>query len=152
MVTACRKAGVKVYVDAVINHTTGQGSTSYGGKTYTPYTYPTRAYMPSDFHYNVGACPQPTAASQDFNNKPQVCELQPGRARGPADRDAVRAADTLAGYLNKLIGYGVVGLPGRRGQAHRSGRPRRDLRQLEQDQGRTSRYWALEVFPAARAC
>ena len=31
MVATCRNAGVKVYVDAVINHMTGQGDTSYGG-------------------------------------------------------------------------------------------------------------------------
>ena len=29
MVKACRRVGVKVYVDAVINHMTGQGHTSY---------------------------------------------------------------------------------------------------------------------------
>ncbi len=40
MVSTCRKAGVKVYVDAVINHMTGQGSTSYGGKAYTHFSYP----------------------------------------------------------------------------------------------------------------
>ena len=39
MVTKCRKAGVKVYVDAVINHMTGQGNTSYGGVDYKPYHY-----------------------------------------------------------------------------------------------------------------
>ncbi len=39
MVKACRREGVKVYVDAVINHMTGQGHTSYGGVDYTPYHY-----------------------------------------------------------------------------------------------------------------
>jgi alpha-amylase len=34
MVSTCRKAGVKVYVDAVINHTVGQGHVSYGSQTY----------------------------------------------------------------------------------------------------------------------
>ena len=37
MVATCRRAGVKVYVDAVINHMTGQGEISYGGVTYTKY-------------------------------------------------------------------------------------------------------------------
>ena len=39
MVSTCRKAGVKVYVDAVINHMTGQGDTSYGGVKYARYDY-----------------------------------------------------------------------------------------------------------------
>ena len=34
MVKTCRRAGVHVIVDAVINHMTGQGSLSYGGVTY----------------------------------------------------------------------------------------------------------------------
>ena len=54
MVRACRRAGVKVYVDAVINHTTGQGNTSYGGASYTPYNYPAVPYGPNDFHFNAG--------------------------------------------------------------------------------------------------
>ena len=37
MVATCRKAGVKVYVDAVINHMTGQGNVSYGGVHYSKY-------------------------------------------------------------------------------------------------------------------
>ena len=41
MVATCRQAGVDVIVDAVINHMTGQGSTSYGGNdNFTKYNYP----------------------------------------------------------------------------------------------------------------
>jgi alpha-amylase len=39
MVKTCRREGVKVYVDAVINHMTGQGNISYGGVSYTKYEY-----------------------------------------------------------------------------------------------------------------
>src|SRR3954462_81876 len=49
MVKTCRRAGVKVYVDAVINHMTGQGNTSYGGVRYTKYAY-AGIYSPGDFH------------------------------------------------------------------------------------------------------
>ena len=62
MVTKCRQAGVKVYVDAVINHMTGQGHTSYGGVDYKPYDYPD--YDPDDFHFKVGECLRVTAASR----------------------------------------------------------------------------------------
>src|SRR5436305_1589428 len=36
MVATCRAAGVKVYVDAVINHMTGQGEEAYGRLPYPP--------------------------------------------------------------------------------------------------------------------
>src|SRR3954447_19904894 len=39
MVQTCRRAGVEVYVDAVINHMTGQGDVSYGGVHYSKYAY-----------------------------------------------------------------------------------------------------------------
>src|SRR4051794_12635501 len=39
MVKTCRRAGVKVYVDTVINHMTGQGNTSYGGRSFDRYAY-----------------------------------------------------------------------------------------------------------------
>ena len=62
-------------------------------------------------------------------------ELQPRRARGPADRDpeGARDAGRLSEQADRLRG---VRLPGGRGQARRAGRPGRDLRQARQDQGR----------------
>ena len=108
MVSACRKAGVKVYVDAVINHTTGQGSTSYGGKTYTPYSYPDAGYVADDFHVEVGACPSADGGIADFNNRTEVwnCNLV-----GLEDlrTDTPKVQRTLAAYLNKLLRYGVSG-------------------------------------------
>ena len=76
MVTACRSAGVKVYVDAVINHMTGQGNTSYGGQLHAV-QLPGRAYVPNDFHVTTGECPSTDGGIQDFNNKHQVfkCNL-----------------------------------------------------------------------------
>ena len=120
MVSTCRKAGVKVYVDAVINHMTGQGTKSYGGVSYTKYDYD-NLYDASNFHKGTGQCatdtyPIPPAGSSDpypgtiadFNNKGQVfnCELV-GLADLRTDTPEVRAK--LAAYLNKLIGYGVSG-------------------------------------------
>jgi alpha-amylase len=115
MVATCRKAGVKVIVDAVINHMTGQGSLSYGGVTYSKYSY-TGLYNPSDFHSYPADCPIPPAAGsadregniEDFNDYTQVfhCELV-----GLADlrTETAKVRNTLAAYLNKLIGYGVSG-------------------------------------------
>jgi len=115
MVATCRKAGVKVIVDAVINHMTGQGNVSYGGVTYTKYSY-TALYGPSDFHGYPRDCPVPPHAGstdregdiQDFNDYTQVfkCELV-----GLSDlrTETTKVRNTLVAYLNKLIGYGVSG-------------------------------------------
>lgn len=144
MVKTCRKAGVKVYVDAVINHMTGQGSTSYGGVDYAPYTYP-GLYGPKDFHFNTGECPSSDGGIQDFNAKAQVwnCnlvgleDLRTGTAHVQAE---------LAGYLNKLIRYGVSGF---RVDAAKH-MPQRDLDAIYARLNRTKDgvkpYWALEVL------
>jgi len=107
MVATCRAAGVKVYVDAVINHMTGQGDTSYGGVHYAKYDYP-GLYTSTDFHHYPADCPEPDGTIHDFNNYLEVtkCELV-GLADLRTESDSVR--DTLAGYLNKLLSYGVSG-------------------------------------------
>ncbi|MBV9593990.1 MAG: alpha-amylase family protein [Actinobacteria bacterium] len=115
MVATCRQAGVKVYVDAVVNHMTGQGNTSYGGVTYSKYSYP-GLYGPANFHSYPANCPVPPAAGStdregsiaDFNDYTQVfnCELV-GLSDLQTQTDYVR--NTLAAYLNKLISYGVSG-------------------------------------------
>src|SRR3954469_9951696 len=53
MVSPCHAAGVKIYVDAVLNHMAGGGSTGTGsaGSGYTHYAYPSVPYGTSDFHH-----------------------------------------------------------------------------------------------------
>jgi alpha-amylase len=107
MVKTCRKAGVKVYVDAVVNHMTGQGSVSYGGSKYSHFEYE-GLYDASDFHQKGKDCPSATGGIEDFNNLQQVlkCELV-----GLADlrTDKPKVQNELAAYLNRLIGWGVSG-------------------------------------------
>lgn len=115
MVKTCRKAGVKVIVDAVINHMTGQGALSYGGVTYSKYRYGT-LYGPTNFHSYPQNCPiAPTAGSadregsiEDFNDYTQVfnCELV-GLSDLATNTNYVRTR--IASYLNKLLAYGVSG-------------------------------------------
>jgi len=108
MVATCRRAGVKVIVDAVINHMTGQGSTSYGGNnTFAKYNYP-GLYTAADFHTTPADCPEPSNTIADFNNYLQVtdCELV-GLSDLRTESESVRT--TIAGYLNKLLSYGVAG-------------------------------------------
>jgi alpha-amylase len=144
MVQECRKAGVKVYVDAVINHMTGQGNTSYGGVNYTPYKYPD--YDPGDFHFNTGESPSSDGGIQDFNNEAQVwnCNLV---GLEDLDTDATKVRNTLARYLNKLIRYGVSGF---RVDAAKHMSPE-DLdavyAKLNRTADGTRPYWALEVLP-----
>ena len=107
MVATCRSAGVKVYVDAVINHMTGQGNISYGGVHYSKYDY-TGIYTSADFHHYPADCPTPDGNIDDFNNYLQVtkCELV---SLADLRTESNKVRDTLAAYLNKLLSYGVSG-------------------------------------------
>jgi alpha-amylase len=109
MVTTCHNAGVKVYVDAVINHAAAQSGrgTSYGGVAYTPSTsYPD--YTAADFHNYPNDCPVPSNQISDWNNYQQVTECQLS-SLPDLRTETTKVRTTLAGYLNKLIGYGVDG-------------------------------------------
>lgn len=145
MVATCRSAGVKVYVDAVINHMTGQGDLSYGGVTYSKYNY-AGLYSDADFHHYPADCPTPDGSIDDFNNYLQVtrCELL-GLADLRTESESVRTR--IAGYLNKLISYGVSGF--RIDAAKHIGQA--DLAAIEAKLQRTvdgtPPYIALEVFP-----
>jgi alpha-amylase len=147
MVAACRGAGVKVYVDAVINHMTGQGTLSYGGVHYSKYDYP-GLYNAADFHQYPADCPTPDGTIHDYNNYVQVtkCELL-SLSDLRTESEKVRSA--LAGYLNKLLGYGVSGF--RVDAAKHVGET--DLAAIEGKLNRTvdgaPPYIALEVFPGS---
>ena len=107
MVSACHSAGVKVYADAVINHMTGQGSTSYGGVSFSKYDYP-GIYSSADFHNYPSDCPQSDDQIHDYNNATEVtkCELS-SLSDLRTESDYVRGK--IAGYLNDLLSIGVDG-------------------------------------------
>ncbi|MEW9556072.1 carbohydrate-binding module family 20 domain-containing protein [Nonomuraea sp. NPDC050783] len=110
MVRACHDAGVKVYADAVVNHMTGQGSTSYGGRTFTKYAYP-GLYSPADFHYYAEDCGNSDNLVHDGDYTGSARNVQNCELVGLADLETedgyVRGA--VAGYLNKLVSLGVDG-------------------------------------------
>jgi alpha-amylase len=146
MVDTCRRAGVKVYVDAVINHMTGGGGPSYGGVNITDkYVYP-GLYDRGNFHHYPADCPTPDGNIDDFNNYLQAtkCELV-SLSDLRTESDKVR--NTLAAYLNKLLSYGVSGF--RVDAAKHIGET--DLAAIEAKLNRTvdgtRPYIALEVFP-----
>ncbi|OXA50887.1 alpha-amylase 1 [Folsomia candida] len=112
MVRRCNTVGVRIYVDAVINHMTGSGSvgTGTGGSPYNGGTkeYPGVPFGPLDFNSYPNECPNPSGSIDNYNNPIEVrnCELV-GLRDLKMGTDYVRGM--LIGYLNKLIGYGVAG-------------------------------------------
>ncbi|MET8151995.1 alpha-amylase family protein [Actinoplanes sp. NPDC049668] len=100
MVNTCHAAGVRVIVDAVINHMTMGSGVGSGGTAYTKYNYP-GLYQDQDFH----SCRANITNWADRNNV-QQCELV-GLADLNTGSDYVRSA--IAGYLNSLIALGVDG-------------------------------------------
>jgi alpha-amylase len=146
MVSTCRAAGVKVYVDAVINHMAAQGTTSYGGVAHERYRYTQVPYRPNNFHKYSGDCPSSTGGIEDFNAVTQVwnCEL----VELPDLRTETRYVRTqVVRYLNKLLGYGVSGF---RVDAAKH-MPQADLIAIRNRLTNTvdgeRPYWALEVIP-----
>jgi alpha-amylase len=104
MVQACNAAGVDVYVDAVINHTSSQISgTGSNGTAFQKYAYP-GLYTATDFH-------QPTCqiAPADYTTSAdhvQRCELD---SLADLDTGADHVRRALANYLVALVQIGVHG-------------------------------------------
>ena len=104
MVARCRAAGVGIYVDAVLNHTTAQASgTGSGGTKFSKYAYPD-LYTQADFH-------APVCQIQDTDYVSSAEHVQRCELVGLADLDTGSATvqSKLAGYLSDLLQIGVRG-------------------------------------------
>lgn len=106
MVNSCHAAGVKVYVDAVINHMTGGSSSGLGsaGSSYSHYDYP-GIYQTQDFHH-CGRNGNDDIVNYFDRYEVQNCELV-DLADLATDTDYVRGR--IAAYLNDLLSIGVDG-------------------------------------------
>ncbi|HEY3870923.1 MAG TPA: alpha-amylase family glycosyl hydrolase [Actinocrinis sp.] len=111
MVQACHAAGVKVYVDAVLNHmAAGDGGqdTSYGGQSFNSgsLTYP--AYSSGDFHSYPANCPE---SNNSIDNWLSYTDVTQCRLEGLPDlaTETGYVRSTEAGFLNSLIADGVDG-------------------------------------------
>ncbi|WP_222598255.1 alpha-amylase [Lentzea tibetensis] len=104
MVSTCHSAGVKVLVDAVINHTTGGAGTGWAGSAYTHYDHP-GTYASWDFHH-CGRNGTDDIANYHDRWEVQNCELV-NLADLATDTTYVR--DRIAAYLNDLLSLGVDG-------------------------------------------
>ena len=102
MVDTCHAAGVKVIVDAVINHMTGQsaGGTGWAGSTFQHYDYP-GIYQSQDFH----SCRRNIANYQD-RWEVQECNLV---NLADLNTSSSYVQGKIAGYLNDLVSLGVDG-------------------------------------------
>jgi len=111
MVSACNDAGVKVIVDAVINHMSASNSgVGFDNTAYTKYSYP-GLYDSADFHAGLATIdPNNYCGTRisNFSDPFQVthCELL-GLSDLATEKPSVR--QTIADYLNHLIDLGVAG-------------------------------------------
>jgi alpha-amylase len=107
MVQSCHAAGVKVYVDAVINHMAGGASSGPGssGSTFSHYAYPAVPYGDGDFHH----CGR--NGNDDIVNWADRWEVQNCELVDLSDlkTESQYVRDKLAGYLNDLLSIGVDG-------------------------------------------
>ncbi|MEN9713363.1 MAG: hypothetical protein RLZZ164_27 [Actinomycetota bacterium] len=105
MIASCKKAGVQVIVDVVINHMTGQrsGGQGFAGTKFDKYEYP-GLYKPEDFH----VCPTGVDQIQDYSN---VEEIQQCELLGMSDLNTGKAnvRDTIVKYLRDLRTLGAAG-------------------------------------------
>ena len=107
MVRTCHNAGVKIFVDAVVNHTAGGASTGAGsaGSTYGHYSYPAVPYGNDDFHH-CGRNGSDDIANWSDRWEVQNCELV-DLADLKTESSYVRGK--LTAYLNDLVSLGVDG-------------------------------------------
>ncbi|HCT75591.1 MAG TPA: alpha-amylase [Micromonosporaceae bacterium] len=107
MVQTCHTAGVKIYVDAVVNHMAGGGSTGPGsnGSTYSQYSYPSVPYGTNDFHH----CGR--NGNDDIQNWTDRWEVQNCELVDLSDlkTESAYVRGKLTAYLNDLISLGVDG-------------------------------------------
>jgi alpha-amylase len=105
MVLRCKKAGVDVYADAVINHMTAQkNGVGFAGTNFEAYKYP-GLYNYSDFHH----CGR--YGDDGIRDYEDTYELHNCNLLGLQDLDtgSFYVQNTLAGYMNRLLSMGVKG-------------------------------------------
>lgn len=106
MVQRCRKAGVDIYADVVLNHMAAikEGGHGFAGTAFNKYNHP-GLYSPADFHY-CGLNGHNGVENYKNRYEVQFCELL-GLADLKTESEYVR--NTLADYLNHLLDLGVAG-------------------------------------------
>jgi alpha-amylase len=106
MVNRCNKAGVKIIVDAVINHMAAGSGVGTAGSSYGSRSYP--IYSPNDFHH-YDSTTASNCQVNDYSSKynVQYCDLE-----GLPDlyTSSSYVQSTVASYLNHLRSLGAAGI------------------------------------------
>jgi alpha-amylase len=107
MVRTCHAAGVKIYVDAVVNHMAGGASTGAGsaGSGYSQYAYPAVPYGSGDFHH-CGRNGNDDIVNWGDRWEVQNCELVD---LSDLRTESAYVRGKLTAYLNDLVSLGVDG-------------------------------------------
>jgi alpha-amylase len=107
MVGTCHAAGVKIYVDAVVNHMAGGASTGAGsgGSTYSQYAYPAVPYGNGDFHH-CGRNGNDDIVNWGDRWEVHNCELVD---LSDLRTESAYVRGKLTAYLNDLVSLGVDG-------------------------------------------
>ncbi|XP_050462477.1 alpha-amylase 2-like [Cataglyphis hispanica] len=106
MIERCKKVGVQIYVDAVINHMTADILPAYGtgGTSADPkdFSYPGVPYTSQDFH-------TPPCQIQNYNNATEVrdCELS---GLHDLDQSKEHVRNEIIGFFNRITDLGIAGL------------------------------------------
>jgi alpha-amylase len=103
MIKTCHAAGVRIYVDAVLNHQASGQGTGTGGSSYNGNTLEYPLFGPADFHPDCTI--QPSDYDDDRNNVVN-CRLD-GLPDLATDQASIRTK--LAAYLSSLLAMGVDG-------------------------------------------
>lgn len=113
MVTRCNNVGVRIYVDAVINHMcsewSGAGTSSTCGSSYNAGSRDFPAVPYSAWDFNDGKCNTTSGGIESYNSdaaQVRDCRLD-GLLDLAQDKDYVRTE--IANYMNHLIDIGVAG-------------------------------------------
>nr|XP_053637375.1 pancreatic alpha-amylase-like isoform X1 [Cherax quadricarinatus]XP_053637376.1 pancreatic alpha-amylase-like isoform X1 [Cherax quadricarinatus] len=111
MVTRCNNVGVRIYVDAVINHMTGgwpRGTPATGGSPFDAQalSYPAVPYSAKDFNNDI--CPTASGNIETYSDGNQVrnCKLV---ALNDLNQSSEHVRENILGYMNTLIQWGVAG-------------------------------------------
>lgn len=105
MTTRCNKVGVRIYVDVVLNHMTGDSETNLGTAgstaTFANSSYPGVPYTDEHFHH-------PVCDIQNYDNATEVrvCRLV---SLKDLNQTMPYVRQKIIDYLNKLISLGVAG-------------------------------------------
>ncbi|KAK7085110.1 alpha-amylase [Halocaridina rubra] len=110
MVSRCNAVGVRIIVDAVINHMAEQHTEGYGSANshYVADNYDFPPYNGASYFTDVFMCPSPSGVVTDYQN---LNDIRDCRYLGLLDlyTSEVPVQETISLYLNQLLDIGVAG-------------------------------------------